>query len=153
VTQLHDLLPDEYRRLPQISRQAVQLLWSIDFWDGPLSGILLHNDRPYMFIAVRDYIKDDVRDGEARHHLIVELSPEQVQEEEIRQRLFEAQVDTHMTYPTGVQQAEIGHVQPSEIAADYYRVYPPSSSQLDVGPNVVIGWFANTHEEDAPKEG
>jgi hypothetical protein len=35
--------PEGFRAVPQVSREAVRLLWHSDFWDGPKSGMLEHD--------------------------------------------------------------------------------------------------------------
>ncbi len=46
--------PEGFRVVPQVSREAVRLIWHSDFWDGPQSGLLELNGERYWFQVIAE---------------------------------------------------------------------------------------------------
>ena len=46
--------PEGFRAVPQVSREAVRLIWHSDFWDSPQSGLLELNGERYWFQVIAE---------------------------------------------------------------------------------------------------
>jgi hypothetical protein len=133
-----------YRDLPQIAFEAVTLLWHDDFWDGPLSGLLLWQGERLWFQMQEQYEPPDDADTTPwpwyRRYLVVRLTPEQLREEEGWHDLFRKCVGTHTDYQSNGQRVEVGAVQPKERHAEFYDAYS-QRVPMNLTMNEVVGWF------------
>jgi hypothetical protein len=131
-----------YRDLPQIAAGDVALLWHDDFWDGPLSGVLLWRGERFWFQMREEYEPPGDAGAEPwpwyRRFLVIRLTPEQLREEEGWHELFTRCVGTHSDDPDG--RRETGAVHPKERWPEFYEAY---NRRVPVDPtrNEVVGWF------------
>ena len=68
-----------------------RLLWHCEYWDGPLSGIALHEGRKVWF-----WCADDVQEHRLFH--VFPLTDEEIAEEDRWHALFCEHVGTHTDY-------------------------------------------------------
>lgn len=133
---LQETTADTYRALPQIPRADVSLLWHSDFWDGPITGLLLWCGERLWFQMI-----DESGENEAawyRRFLLVRLSEQQLHDEEWWHELFRQHVGTHTDYNRA--DGDPGTVHPQSQHAKFYAPYS-KRVPLDLSQNEVIGWF------------
>jgi hypothetical protein len=66
--------PEGYLAAPRIEREEVRLLWHVDYWDGPRSGMLLYRGEHCWFVVVAESASDSVT--WSRRFVILRLAPE-----------------------------------------------------------------------------
>src|SRR6266704_872833 len=88
---------DSYLQLPRIDRSEITLLWASDWWDGPKSGLLRYEGTKYWFELCSE--SDDPQFADYyRRFLIIQLSDEQMEEEEYWHELFREKVGHHTDF-------------------------------------------------------
>jgi hypothetical protein len=128
MPKLSEVSGDDYLNLPQLNRSEVNVLWADDFWDGYLSGLLEYHSGKYWFQMCKDFDSDDQLFY--RRFLVIELSEEQLAEEQFWEDLFQEKVGI---YP---------NKQPEEMWHEFYEPYK-NRKPRDLSNNSVIGWFEN----------
>lgn len=127
----------DYQQYPKRDLNEIRLLWHGEWYDGPMNGLLLLDGRKYWFETVAESAAD--YEGFYRHFVIIELTDEQLAEEERWHQLFREKVGTHSDYDeTG--RVNLGGVLPSETHAEFYDAYLPRQ-QPDYLQNRIVGWF------------
>lgn len=101
---------------PQIPFEQVEILWETDYYDGPLSGVLLYQDEKHWFECEGAVTNRD------RYYLIYKLSPDQIKAEEERHEYFQKYTGTE-----------------SDKWKDYCDQYP-LKSENPYKENEIIGW-------------
>lgn len=81
--------PGESRDLPS---EAITLLWAVGYWDGPMNGVCLYEDRIHWFQMVED--------KHPRQFHIFTMGDDAVRVEVTEHLLFEKYVGTHGCYHT-----------------------------------------------------
>jgi hypothetical protein len=127
MTKLSQVRGEDYLSLPRLSRDDVKVLWTVDFWDGMISGIVEYKSMAYWAQMCHDYENDD--QPFYRRYLVIELSDEEVAEERYWHKLFMEKVGTHPT-----------DVKPKEIWNEFFEPYG-KRNPLDLSNNEVTGWF------------
>ena len=130
--------PDDYLRAPRFDRADVQLLWHVDFWDGPRSGMLAYRGEECWFQVVAES-GDDAADW-YRRFVVLRLSPEQRAEERQWHELFRAKVGVHSGNEEPGQRPPVGFLWPRERWREFYDPYRQRTPP-DFSANVVLGWF------------
>jgi hypothetical protein len=131
---LSELAPDDLMAVVEIPRAEVRVLWTDDFYDGPLSGIAEWKGRRYRFeMTDRSTLGGD--EDTQRRYWVIALSSEQLQEEERWQDLFCANVWTGFDY-TGRPE----HRAPASQHGKFYEPYA-ARAVPDYSKNEVVGWF------------
>ena len=115
-----------YAALPQIPVNEVQIVWIVESWDGPRSGVLLYRGERCWFEVVAENNSDDA--GWYRRFAVVELTREQAAEEQRWQELFEEKVGHHP------------NLQPRDRWPEFYEPYQ-HRTPVDVSRNQALGWF------------
>jgi hypothetical protein len=127
--------PTGYLRAPRIDPAAVRLLWHVDFWDGPRSGMLLYRGEERWF----ELVAEGDEAGWYRRFVVLRLSPEQHAEERRWHDLFRQHVGLHTDYdPQG--QRPVGALRPRAQWQGFYDAYRQRTS-ADFSGNEVLGWF------------
>jgi hypothetical protein len=153
MTKLSDLPEDfyleYYRRLPQIDEKDIRPLWHNDYYDGPISGILLYQERIHWFQIFLDLRTDEAQDlidhgGIASNHhfgryLVLQLSEEQIREETYWHELFQQKVGTHTDYNENRQRV-LGALKPRDLWDEFYEPYKTRKPE-DFSDNMIVGWF------------
>jgi hypothetical protein len=130
--------PDDYSRAPQIDGAEVRLLWHVDFWDGPRSGMLAYRGQECWYQVVAQSEDDDA--GWYRRFVVLRLSPEQYAEERRWHELFRAKVGVHTDYEEQKQRPRVGFLWPREHWREFYEPYQRRTPP-DFSGNEVLGWF------------
>ena|ERR1051325_2045953 len=118
----------------KISRNQVRLLWHCDFWDGPINGLCEFNSRKYWFTLLDDG-EPDALDALPRKFALVELSPEQLADEERWHKLFREKVGTHCDL-----EEPHPEVKPKESHREFYEAHE-KRAKPDYSSNAIVGWF------------
>lgn len=127
----------DYQHAPRIDRAEVRLLWHDDFWDGPMSGMLLYRGQECWFQMVAE--SEDDASGWYRRFVVLQLSPEQHAEELRWHGLFQRSVGGHSDYPE-IGQRAAGDVRPREQWSAFYDSYRKRTPR-DFSGCDISGWF------------
>jgi hypothetical protein len=122
----------EYAHLPRIDRSEVRLLWHSGYWDGPTSGLCLYRGRRCWFEMCAE---GDEGDDFYRRFLLLELTKEQLDEEEHWHELFCRKVGTHCDHDDAR-----GEVLPRESWHEFYDEHR-KRGKVDYSGNPALGWF------------
>ena len=124
--------PDD---LPFLREGDYSLLWISDFWDGPISGMLLHAGREQWFEMFRENDDDDSLDQWYRRYAVVALTAEQMAKEHEVHEDFRRYVGTYWDVGSpGVYRPEEEHHLFYDKHLEYCR-----TRRFD--ENEVIAWF------------
>jgi hypothetical protein len=128
-----------------------QFLWHCDYWDGPLSGICVHQDKRYWFHVVDEIdVAVNVKTEQTLHrddyetcriflYSLVELTEEELKKEEYWHDLFEQHVGTHTNYDENNRR--IGKVKPQENWNIFYEKAKAEHDARTYDENKVIAYF------------
>lgn len=118
-----------YAHLPRLDRSEVRLLWHSGFWDGPINGLCLFQGRKCWFEMCED-------GASYRRFLVLELTAEELADEERWHALFREHVGTHTDY--GTDEAGVVHLR--ERWAAFYEPFG-KRPRVDYSRNPAVGWF------------
>jgi hypothetical protein len=130
--------PEGFRAVPQVSQDAVHLLWHSDYWDGPRSGMLEFSGERCWFQVIAENEDEDLR-GWYRRFVVVRLTPEQLAEECRWHDLFREHVGWHNDYIKDVPGRYEG-LRPQEQWQAFYEPYK-QRVPLDLSGDQVLAWF------------
>jgi len=115
------------------------LVYAADYYDGPLSGLLVYQDTTCRFEAYEPHPPD----GDCIY-MIVALSPEQREQEEHWHALFQEKVGRHWDFDHEEQGDGLAgiarRIARLEAHHEFYEQYN-SRQPRDLLPNEVLGWF------------
>lgn len=115
-----------------------RILWDINHHDGKsLAGICLYKNKRCWFQSIHEQYIDDVRKNV---YVILELHPEDAQEEDTWHTLFEAYVGTHTNYDEKNVSVP-GKLQPRENWKIYYEQRKSSPRRNYLKSNKIIKAF------------
>ena len=115
-----------------------RLLWPLNYWDGPISGILEYQGRHYYFDRCDESDIEDETATWSRRYLVYELSKEEFNEEMQWHNLFREHVGTHTDYD---EHGRTNHaVRPQSEHHKYYEKAKERTPR-DYTQNKIIGWF------------
>ena len=117
-------------RYPKLRREDVRALWVSDFYDVPLSGALVFEGKLRWFQLAQE--------TETSHrYVVIELSDEEIADEERWQALFVEHVGDHWVYR---DDGERGTVKPS---GDHSKFYEPFARRAprDFSKHRILGWY------------
>ncbi len=128
---------DAYTKVTQIPRENVRILWHSGFWDGPLSGMLEYDGDQCWFEMFSENEDDDPT--WYRRFAVIQLSPDQLADENHWQDQFRRHVGGHTDYDSG-QERSHDSINPEEQWSQFYEKYK-ARAEPDYSPNRVLGWF------------
>lgn len=125
-------------RLSQIDRNDLRFLWYANWWDGPISGMLIYQNKKCWFELISEN-ENAFPDEYYRRYLIIELSVSQIEEEEYWHALFVKQVGEHMDIDeNGVRHRDrVKPFQSHQVSYEAYKTRTP----MDLSENFVLGFF------------
>ncbi len=114
----------------------LRLLWHNSFWDGPINGILIYQGRKCWFESIVD-LEEDIR-----QFVIIELTPEQLKEEEYWHKLFQEYVGMHTDYDENNKRT--GKCKPKDLYDKFYNPYRSfrEKNPRDYSNNKVLAIFS-----------
>jgi hypothetical protein len=127
----------DYEQYPERKLEEIRLLWDSDYWDGPLSGLLLLDGRKYWYQMVEE--GSEPYTEFYRRFAIVELTGEQLAEEEKWHRLFQEKVGRHTDYDAAGKR-NLGSVLPQRTWNEFYDAFK-QWQQPNYLENRIVGWF------------
>jgi hypothetical protein len=144
MTKLCELVGESgYLGVPKLDRRKVKLLWVVDFYDAPLSGMALYEEKKqwYQMYNREEWLSggDEVKPI----YLLIDLSDEQLREEEYWHDRFVREVWNGWDYDE--DEVALWH-RPEKVkhgtssAEEFGTVYEARSPQ-NFSENMVIGWF------------
>lgn len=92
LEELRDKKPPS--ELLQLSSKDYQKIWISDYWDGPISGMLLFEERYCWFERIQEKEEEEDWTDWYRRFAVLNLSPEQLQKELDVHRDFQQYVGT-----------------------------------------------------------
>ena len=120
---------DKYAEL-----EGVRVLWHLEYWDEPLSGVVEHGGTTYFFQAE----PFDWDDPPSVHRLVVyQLSDEELEFERDEHERFRRYVGTHTDYDERGQR-RVGEVRPR---SEWPRFV---GKGRDYAGHEIVGWFLFT---------
>lgn len=128
-----ELTQDDVTSDRQIAKEAVRILWTDDFYDGPISGIAEWTGKRYRFKLTDRNVIGSGEDLSRRYWLIA-LSQQQLRVEEYWQDLFCTHVQTGFDYT--------GRPKYRAPSSEYHKFYEPYVARAvpDYSRNEVVGW-------------
>jgi hypothetical protein len=123
----------EVDRGPAIDSKRVQILWHIDYWDGPLSGIASYMGKNYWFEVIDP-------DAEPRAAILRSLTDAELAAEQQRHTLFVQNVGNHTDYDSAGKRS-VGALRPSSTWDRYYKSAMATAERPRYDENPVVGWF------------
>ncbi len=128
-----ELQSSDTKRLEEICRDNLTILWVNDYYDGPISGMANFRGARYLF----EMIDRGLIGGEEEHrdYWLIALDEHQLQEEKEWHELFCQNVGTHFDY-TGRSSLPPRQVDMEAFYEPYKKRVPPNYKDNDV-----VGWF------------
>ena len=103
---------------PEVPEKDVKILWESNRWDGPLNGMCLYKDKKMWFECAGE---DDDR---YRRYILIELTPDELAEEEKWHNLFREKVGTHCDYnESGRRNDPETHLKRGNTWREFYDEY------------------------------
>jgi hypothetical protein len=127
----------DYLKSPHIANSEVRFLWHSGFWDFPRNGLLQFRGNKYWFEICEGQEEDD----EYVRYVILELTSEQLAEEEYWHELFRQKVGNHTDYDEK-DNRPIGALKPRENWKAFYDEHKHRKPR-DYSNNNVVGWFGD----------
>jgi hypothetical protein len=144
--------PRTYLALPYLGEvfvpsEAFRLLWTCDYWDGPISGVCLYLGQRCWFDVVDDvhFTEWDEDLGEwdpcvSRRYAVYALTPEALAwEEEVHAR-FREHVGVHTTYDEHGRRPTENYLRPSSEHDKFYGWYESQPKRV-VDRSRPLAWF------------
>jgi hypothetical protein len=125
-----------YLRSPRIEPHEIRLLWHCDYWDGPISGMLVYRGEQCWFQVVAENETDDW----FRRFVVIRLTPEQLADELRWHELFRQKVGLHTDYDEHGHRELDKSLHPREHWREFYDAYQHRTPH-DFATNGVLGWF------------
>jgi len=125
----------DYAAMPRIHREALRMLWIHDYWDGPLTGMLVYDGKLRWFECCD--VNPETSDVGARRFVVRDVAEEQIAEEERWHALFVEHVGDHWTVQGDDRP---GTVKPAEEHAKFYGPYSKRAPS-DYTTRPILGWF------------
>lgn len=122
---------------PQIPRLDVKLLWHCDFWDGPISGMLLYRTDMCWYAMIVENENDN--GSWYRRFAVIRLTAEQLADEQYWHDLFRQHVGTHTDYGDD-ERRTLGAVLPKTGWHNFYDKYDERPKR-DYSTMPILGWF------------
>ena len=143
--------------LPQIPESELTILWHCGYYDGPRSGVMRYQSKPWWFsICERadafERYDDNGQQWIAWHQrfFLVELTASQFDELQWHNELFRRLVGTYWDYDAEGQRAG-GQFHPKSSQQKFYSLTKHMKS-VDLSQNRVIGWFEWVSHAEAEKQ-
>jgi len=126
---------------PQVERRRVRLLWASGFFDGPLDGLAILDQREDVWFCLAEEAEDWQAAGWYRRFWVVRLSPKHLALQQRIHAAFQRYVGTHFDYDEN--EARDAHaVRPQSEWHHFYDKYDPKKPlPVNVDAGEVIGWF------------
>lgn len=116
-----------------IKEEEIKIIFAVDWWDGPLSGVCIYNGEKHWFQATDEWYEEDKPYW--RRYAVIKLTPEQLAKEEAMHELYEEKIGDPRPYVDGVLTRDVSQ-KPKEMWHEFYDVY--KGTQLpDYRENVV----------------
>lgn len=96
----------------------LKIVFAINWWDGPLEGMCLHNNEKHWF-----HCEDEDGEGFWRRFSIIKLTPEQVADEEKWHEFFKEKVGESFPYADGIRVKNETPLKPQSMWHEFYDVY------------------------------
>ena len=118
--------------IPEILYNELTFLWVGDYYDGMLEGMLKYKNEKYKFEIITDYTKGIY----PRTFAIIELTENEIKEEEYWNQQFEKHVGNHYNLET----KEERKVKPQSGHHLFYDEFKKRKNK-SYDKNIVKGWY------------
>jgi hypothetical protein len=126
--------------LPKIEKNEIRLLWANDWFDGVINGILLYKNKKCRFELIEENSADAIQNI-YRKYLVIELTEEQLQEEEYWHKLFVENVGSHFDFDEN-ENLQTTKVKPQETWEKFYKLYE-KREEVNLSKNKFLGYYEN----------
>ena len=124
--------------IPQINFNDLKLLWHEEFWDGPINGILLYQNKKCWFEMISENDGSEP-DDYYRRYWIIKLSQKQIEDKEFWHNLFREKVGNNADYDDdGIRHTD--QVKPFEMHNEYFEL-AKKREEIDLSNNLVLGFY------------
>lgn len=130
-------LESSISKLEKIPTEEIRILYSNDHWDGPLEGMCKWKEKNYYFYWPG--IMNEKGDEIDRKFVLIDLTDEQLKEEEKIHKLFLEKIGDHYVYVNG-KMKEHG-ASGDELSAEEFYQENEKSPAFEVGQDQLVGWF------------
>jgi hypothetical protein len=113
---------DKKYNLQKISESEIKVLSVDDFWDGPLSGTCLWQDKTYYYQCFDQLEEDGNTDRWPRKYVLLNLTDEQMSEIEKLQEKFDKSAGSE------------------KLRKEYIKLYEDAPEQI-IEKDQIIAWF------------
>jgi hypothetical protein len=133
------VVPEDFQHVPQVPYSEVQHLWNVDYWKGPIAGMLRYQGERLWFQLIGG--TDSLEGNRPRQYAIIRLTREQCDDE----RLWHAEFFNAMlrisdpgsrSFDWSPMEVMQGREQIPECLVTYRERNRPDYSQ-----NEIVGWF------------
>jgi len=134
---------------PKEDNRDFKVLWHCNFWDGPLSGVMMFEGREHWFETLLEGPVGFNLEGEVlmgRVYAIVLLTDEQIARLRSDHEDFQRHVGTHTDYTyaeDGSRSRAIGAVRKDWEKSGYFE-RAKTREPLKLSENEVVGWWGRT---------
>jgi hypothetical protein len=137
----------------QLDRSEIRLLWCSEYYDAPISGMLIYHRRPYYFRMheaqkwMYNNLSLDEQDWSPPKYLVIQLTDEQLAEEEKWHKLSLEKIGNGSDYAEDQLSIAVHHPELHLVTGngqsikEYWDMYRKEHKALDLAGNEVIGWF------------
>ena len=136
-----------YRKiLPEIEKNSINIQWNDEWYDGPISGMLIYNNKQFRFEKIEEATENqEANEGWFRRLIILELDELQLKNEYYWHDRFLKEVDAFKIDITKLSKEELNDINNLNEAFtkkvqpyfdDFKKTY-----ELFINNNKVIGWF------------
>jgi len=122
----------------EISKIDIRWIYDVDYYDGPLSGMIEYNKKNYWTEAihlVKSYTGTNL-------YVVLELTQEQYDHQEYWNELFELCVGTHCRYDINGKRNALNTYGNKAMQQFYYTRSSEEKQKLDFSQTKIIGWFS-----------
>jgi hypothetical protein len=129
------VIPIDYNVVRRAHSDELRMLWIDDYYDGPLSGMLLFKGRLCRYECCD--LADEHGNANVWRYVIRELSDDQIADEERWHALFVEHVGDHWTIHGDGHR---GAVKPASEHAKFYDEYN-KRGRVDYSTRPIVAWF------------
>lgn len=128
----------EYANVSSLVKAQVKWLWTNDYFDGPLEGMVQIGSERFL-CRMAEEVNDEASENWFRKYWIIRLTPKQLETEIYWHKEFCKYVGEHFTCNDDGSRKNVGTQHPQSEWDKFYKPYQENYNP-DFSNNEVIGW-------------